>query len=142
MSSAYIPKPLRQWLESLGEFCEYCQTSEHITGIVLHAEHINPRSKDGATTQDNLCRACSPCNIFKSEKTEGADPQSGQIIGLFHPRLHRWSEHFEWSDDGTEIVGLTPIGRATVDALKLNNPRIVRSRELWVSVGWHPPDMG
>jgi len=58
---------------------------------------------------------------------------------LFNPRRQRWPEHFEWSEDGTQIVGLTDCGRATVEALKMNNPRIVRARQLWISVGWHPP---
>jgi hypothetical protein len=62
-----------------------------------------------------------------------------EAVALFNPRQQHWSEHFGWSRDGTEIVGLTSCGRATIDALKMNNPRIVRSRRLWVSVGWHPP---
>ena len=41
--------------------------------------------------------------------------------------------------DGTQIVGLTDCGRATVETLRMNNPRIVRARRLWASVGWHPP---
>lgn len=31
--STYIPQHLRRWLETLGERCEYCQTSEFVTGI-------------------------------------------------------------------------------------------------------------
>ncbi|WNZ24154.1 mitochondrial large ribosomal subunit protein uL30m [Leptolyngbya sp. NK1-12] len=31
-----------------------------------------------------------------------------------------WSEHFAWSEDTTLIIGLTPIGRATVQTLRLN----------------------
>jgi hypothetical protein len=40
------------------------------------------------------------------------------------------------------IEHLRPValgGRATVDALKLNNPEIVAARVLWVGAGWHPP---
>jgi len=61
-------------------------------------------------------------------------------VRLFNPRQQKWSEHFAWSEDGTEIQGLTPYGRATVVALKLNNPEIVVARRLWVSAGWWPPE--
>jgi hypothetical protein len=47
--------------------------------------------------------------------------------------------HFKWSDDGTEIIGLTASGRATVVALKLNNTFAIEARSNWVSAGWHPP---
>lgn len=141
MSGVYISKALRCWLLSLGERCEYCQTSELVTGIVLDADHIQlqPQSKGGETIRLNLCRACSSCNTNKNNQTEAFDPVTEQIVPLFHPREQQWAEHFVWNDDGTTILGLTPTGRATITTLKLNNPHIIRSRELWVSVGWHPP---
>ena len=37
------------------------------------------------------------------------------------------------------IVGLTSTGRATVVALNLNRPSLVKARQAWVAVGWHPP---
>ncbi|HEY3227585.1 MAG TPA: hypothetical protein VGJ87_00105 [Roseiflexaceae bacterium] len=58
---------------------------------------------------------------------------------LFNPRAQRWDEHFAWSDDGTQILGLTAIGRATIVALQLNRPLLVSARRRWVLVGWHPP---
>ncbi len=58
---------------------------------------------------------------------------------LFNPRTQVWPEHFAWSEEGDLIVGLTPTGRATVVALNLNRPSLVKARQLWVSVGWHPP---
>ncbi|WP_202803614.1 hypothetical protein [Spirulina subsalsa] len=60
-------------------------------------------------------------------------------VPLFNPRQNQWSEHFTWSKNGTEIIGLTPCGRATVLALNLNNPIAVTVRKQWVSAGWHPP---
>lgn len=35
--------------------------------------------------------------------------------------------------------GLTPTGRATVVALHLNRATLVRARQAWSHVGWHPP---
>lgn len=139
--SDYIPLHLRRWLETLGEQCEYCQTSEFVTGITLEADHVRPRSLHGPTSRENLCRACSSCNTQKNDQVEALDPLTQQVVMLFNPRQQRWSEHFQWRQNGTEIVGLTTCGRATVEALKMNNPRIVRARRLWVSVGWHPPQL-
>jgi len=41
---------------------------------------------------------------------------------------------------GTEIIGLTPCGRATISALKLNSNLAVTVRKNWVTAGWHPPN--
>jgi len=135
MSHKAIPKRLRRWLEGLGDRCEYCRTSERITAIVLDGDHIMPRAKGGPTNQANLCRACSACNTNKSDQTEALDPETNQLTALFHPRRQSWPEHFAWSADGAEMPGLTACGRATIIALKLNHPRLVRARRLWVSVG-------
>jgi len=37
------------------------------------------------------------------------------------------------------IIGASATGRATVVALKLNDPVIIVTRRLWVSAGWWPP---
>jgi hypothetical protein len=60
-------------------------------------------------------------NGFKSDHTQGRDPVTGEEARLFNPRTQRWTEHFAWSEDGTQIVGLTPRGRATAVVLQLNN---------------------
>jgi hypothetical protein len=139
MKSSAIPQPLRRWLETLGERCEYCQTSEWVTGLSLVADHIRPSSKGGATQRANLCRACSACNTYKHDQTHAHDPLTSKRVRLFNPRRQHWSEHFAWSEDGTLIIGLTACGRATIEALHMNNPRMVRARRRWVRVGWHPP---
>ncbi len=51
----------------------------------------------------------------------------------------KWSEHFEWSADKLLMVGITPTGRATVKALKLNRPEVVNLRRLTLLTGEHPP---
>ena len=51
----------------------------------------------------------------------------------------RWGEHFAWTAAGDYIIGQTAIGRATVAALKLNRPLMVRARRLWVRIRVHPP---
>lgn len=97
--------------------------------------------KAGSDELENLCLACELCNQYKWTKTEFNDPQTGQSIALFNPRQQRWSDHFQWSKDGTEITGLTACGRATVAALQLNNSLAVVVRQNWVRAGWHPPTL-
>ena len=105
----------------------------------MDVEHIVPESKGGPTAEENLWLSCSLCNSHKGSRTEYEDTVSGQIVQLFHPRQHVWSEHFEWVDGGMHILGLTAIGRAMVAALQLNRKPLVFSRKKWVSAGWHPP---
>lgn len=70
----------------------------------------------------------------------GREPKTQRRLRLFNPRLQIWNEHFRWSDDYGLVLGKTPTGRATVAALKMNQPRIVQIRLIWASLGLHPPD--
>jgi len=47
-----------------------------------------------------------------------ADPESNQVTELFHPRRHRWEDHFEWR--GIYLTGKTSIG-TTVRVLNMNS---------------------
>ncbi len=139
--SPYIPTELRQQIRQrdLGRCC-YCLTRETISGISLAIDHIQPQSKGGKSTLDNLCLSCRVCNEFKSNQTEAQDPLTGESVPLFNPCTQKWSEHFRWTVNDTMVTGKTAIGRVTVQALKMNNPAIVSARQRWVTVGWHPPD--
>lgn len=140
MTSGYIPVALRRQLRSEGDRrCAYCRSSETITGMPLEVEHILPRARGGRTTLKNLCLSCSRCNEYKGDRTEATDPATGEIVALFNPRTQTWHEHFGWSRSSVEIVGLTTCGRATIEALRLNNDEIVAARHVWVAVGLHPP---
>jgi hypothetical protein len=87
-----------------------------------------------------LCLACELCNQYKWTQTEGLDPKSGEVVSLFNPRNEQWREHFVWTSDGIEIIGITACGRATIGALRLNNNLAVIVRKNWVQAGWHPPN--
>lgn len=135
-----IPRSLRRRI--IVEFqnrCAYCHTLASITGARLVIDHIIPEAVGGKTEQDNLCLACHSCNEFKGTQTKAVDPLSGKSAPLFHPRDDGWREHFHWSEDGSQLVGLTSTGRATVSALNMNHPDIVEARRRWARVGWHPP---
>lgn len=121
--STYLPEELRSRTKQAdGNRCQYCLTSEANSGTPLTCEHITPRSKGGPTSFENVCRACRTCNEFKGDATSGVDPLTGEMVPLFNPRIQRWSDHFEWSADATKVEGLTPVGRATVIALRMNHP--------------------
>jgi hypothetical protein len=107
---------------------------------ILQIDHVKPTAKGGSDAEDNLCLACELCNQYKWAKTEGLDPQTGETVALFNPRQQKWQEHFCWSEGGTEIIGLTACGRATVIALRLNNSIAVTVRRNWTRAGWHPPE--
>lgn len=106
----------------------------------LEIEHLVPVAKGGSSEESNLWLSCPLCNRHKGDRTDAVDPETGESVALFNPRLHVWAEHFRWSADGIRILGITPVGRATVAALHLSNdPDALVVRGYWVSVGWHPP---
>lgn len=141
MSRAFISKALRDRVATEAHYrCGYCQTQQAVIGIALHIEHIIPLATGGSSEQDNLWLACASCNNRKGTQTQATDPVGKKLVPLFNPRAQAWHTHFAWSDDGTEIIGLTPTGRATVGALELNHPFMLRARRRWVRAGWHPPN--
>lgn len=136
MTWDYIPLALRRQVrEDAGHRCGYCLSDEALTGMPLSFDHIIPRSAGGATERENLWLVCRPCNEFKGSQTHAIDPETGETVPLFNPRKQDWNEHMAWSADGTRIIGLTPIGRATIVALKLNRLLLVYARRRWVAVG-------
>jgi HNH endonuclease len=119
--------------------CEYCRSQVRFAMSSFVVDHIVPRSAGGATHTDNLALACSGCNAHKYNKTSALDPVSGETVMLYHPRRDRFRDHFTWSDDFTRILGITPSGRATVEALHMNHDGVTNLRRLLHEAGSHPP---
>jgi hypothetical protein len=138
---AINPKLRRQIAERDKYRCRYCLTTEENSGIKMHIDHIIPEAIGGKTTLENLCLACFSCNVNKGAQHEATDPATGEAIPFFHPLQQHWNEHFAWDATNTKIIGLTPCGRTTLEALQMNNQTIVMARKRWVSAGWHPPDL-
>lgn len=136
-----VPGSLRQHIaEAAQNRCEYCQTAQQISGAQMHIEHIKPLALGGETVLDNLCLACAWCNSYKGAKIEGVDLETTAMVPLYNPRHQKWVDHFFWEEDGITIKGKTPVGRATIDVLQMNNPYILPARRHWVEAGWHPPE--
>jgi len=136
-----IPSTLRRRIRKQAQLCcEYCHASEELTIGYFHIDHIVPVAKGGTNKPDNLAFACPFCNENKLDKTHAIDPFSGKTVRLFHPRKDNWNTHFIWSADRLEITSLTPIGRATVAELEMNDAKRVYLRRLWTSLNLHPPE--
>jgi hypothetical protein len=136
---ARVPRRLRiQVANAASHRCGYCRTPESIAGFRLVMDHIIPEVRGGKTVFENLWLACHACNGFKATRIHGRDPVTGKRVRLWNPQRQKWLDHFRWSADGTEIIGITPCGRTTVETLQLNRPELVAARSLWVQVGWWP----
>lgn len=134
------PEIDRRVREAAKHRCGYCLSPQRLVMARLEIEHIIPLAKGGTGEESNLWLACPLCNRHKSDKTEAIDPATGVTIPLFNPRTQSWFDHFEWADDGIQILGKTPTGRATVVALHLSEDAdALAVRSWWVLAGWHPP---
>ena len=134
----YISASLRQLvIERTGNRCEYCGLSQAGQAATFHIDHIIPLAEDGQTTEQNLALACVSCSLRKAPRLNAVDPDTGQEVPLYNPREQSWSEHFHW--DGVSLIGMTPTGRATVEALKMNRPIMLAIRAEEVLLNRHPP---
>jgi hypothetical protein len=139
--SRYIPAEIAQRVRASAQNrCGYCLSPQMLVMARLEIEHIIPIFKGGSDDESNLWLACPLCNGHKSSKIEAVDPKTKETVPLFNPRTQSWNDHFYWSDDGTQIIGSTAIGRATVVALCLDSDSdAIEVRRYWVEAGWHPP---
>lgn len=125
-------------LERAGRRCEYCHAPSVTFNFPLDIEHIKPRSKEGPKTEDNLAVACRSCNVFKGARTSVFDPETSAFVELFHPRLNRWDDHFEFEIHTMEIRGITAVGKATISALQLNSDEQRFARLQWIRLKLFP----
>ena len=119
--------------------CEYCHSPLSHSSQPFDVEHIIPLCKKGTSELHNLACACGGCNGHKFTKTHAFDPVSEQSVPLYNPRSMDWHNHFTWSDDYSELIGISPIGRVTITTLYLNRIGAVNIRQLLLLVGLHPP---
>jgi hypothetical protein len=103
------------------ERCEYCRLHQRHSELAHHVEHIVARSHGGSSSPENLALSCHRCNLHKGPNLSGIDPETGELVPLFHPRQDHWTEHFFYED--VRIEGITATGRATVQVLAMNDAR-------------------
>jgi hypothetical protein len=100
-------------------------------------DHIRSEKHRGPTVAGNLCLSCFYCNSYKGSDIGSIDKVTRKLTPLFNPRRHKWARHFRWA--GPRLIGLTPIGRITVELLKINDPFRVELREELMAEGLFPP---
>lgn len=141
MSQTYVPRALvRAVTERAAGQCEYCRCLTRFSSDSFAVEHIIPEVRGGATEEANLALSCLGCNTIKGATVIGFDPVTEHDVSLFHPREQRWTAHFAWTPDTTEIIGLTATGRATVVRLRFNRLGLVNLRAALRDFGVHPPE--
>ena len=132
-----IPAPLRRLvIQRAANRCEYCGLAQASQEATFHIDHVVPLDAAGGTTASNLALACVSCSLRKGAKQTATDPSTGKEVRLFNPRKDSWRVHFRWK--GTEVFALSPAGRATLHALKLNRPIMLAIREEEALRGRHP----
>jgi hypothetical protein len=131
------PPSLRERIRSVsGGCCEYCRLPQNHDPLPFHIEHVIAKKHRGPTRFENLALACAACNLFKASNIAGLDPTSRKLTRLFHPRVDDWNDHFEW--EGPLLVGLTAIGRTTVEVLNINAHERVSLRRLLIRLDEFP----
>ena len=108
--------------------CEYCRISERFTLSEHEIDHIIAVKHGGETVDGNLALCCAVCNRFKGSDIASIDPETGQVLPLFNPRIDRWDDHYRFR--GGEILALTAKGRVTVRLLRINRAARIRERQL------------
>jgi 5-methylcytosine-specific restriction endonuclease McrA len=135
VSLSSIPSSLRREVQVRDRGrCAYCHLQQFGQASAFHVDHILPRSKGGQTIPENLTLQCPNCSLRKSDKTDADDPETKLPSPLFHPLRDQWDEHFAILADGT-CQGITAIGRATIVALRMNDPVPRAARLIQLALG-------
>jgi len=124
-----IEAALREFVRSRAAgFCEYCRISERFTLAEHEIDHVIAAKHGGRPVVENLALCCAVCNRFKGSDIASIDPEDGALTPLFHPRLDRWDDHYEFR--GGETLPLTAKGRVTVRLLRMNRPTRIKERQV------------
>lgn len=134
---SYISAELQRFVaERADHLREYCLVHEDDRGFGCHVDHIISEKHGGLTEESNLAYACAPCNRAKGSDIGSLTKESGSFVRLYNPRIDKWHEHFKI--DGSQIIGLTEVGRVTVKILRLNDEERRLEREILVAQQRYP----
>ena len=134
MSTTYISVALRKQVDEQARgCCEYCLIPDIAAFAPHEIDHIVAEKHGGLTESGNLALSCTLCNKHKGSDLTSIDPETGEIVPLYHPRHDLWPEHFQLQ--GAEIVPLTSKGRVTARLLQLNRYDRVEERQLLLQAG-------
>lgn len=138
MAGRYIDAGLRAIVvQRAAGRCEYCGLAQVGQEASFHVDHVIPVKQGGATVGENLALACVSCSLRKAARLTAVDPETNEEVRIFHPRQDSWRDHFEWRD--VLLLGRTPTGRATVEALRMNRVLTLSIRRQQALMGRHLP---
>ncbi len=134
----YLPSNLAiEVRRRANDICEYCLLGQDSQEAVFHIDHIQPLSRGGTTTLENLALACVGCSLHKAARHHARDFRTGRLVPLFNPRQDAWTDHFGFTKNW-RIRGRTAIGRVTAEALEMNRIALVAIRIQLAKVGRYP----
>lgn len=116
--------------------CEYCLYPESRSSFAHQVDHIVSRKHGGSSNLGNLAYCCIFCNRYKGSDVAAIDAKTGEAVRLFHPRLHRWPDHF--AIYGAIIEPVTREGEVTARLLRFNKAERIVERSVLQSVGLYP----
>lgn len=138
-----------------GDACEYCLLPtvaqfqiEHIIPPALWPDYAGGQlagvpwqpGRRGPNHIANYAWACEFCNQSKRQRVSRRGGR--ETHRLFDPRRDRWPEHFAFLHQYLFILGVTDIGRATVETLGFNDAGLegpVGTRHEAILTGRYPP---
>lgn len=116
--------------------CEYCRLNEKYQFTSFELDHVYAEKHGGKTIFANLCLSCMECNRYKGSDLCSLDPETDEVVSLYHPRRQMWSTHFRLN--GAFIEPLTAEGRVTVRLLRLNTEYRLSHRERQIRLNRYP----
>lgn len=125
---------LRQIVEKRADYCcEYCLFPQSIALHKHEVDHIIPVQHGGETEENNLALSCMRCNRYKGPNIGSFDPETGELVSFFNPRLHHWTDHFVL--ERAIIRASTPEARVTIKILRINDEDRILERQRLLKVG-------
>lgn len=134
MSKTYINAALRKQVYRRARgCCEYCLLPDIAAFAPHEVDHVIAEKHGGLTIATNLALSCTLCNKHKGSDLTSIDPETGDIVPLYHPRKDQWHEHFQIKD--ALIIALSSKARVTIRLLQLNQQDRIEEREYLLEAG-------
>jgi hypothetical protein len=135
--STYLSEKIRIFVAECANYCcEYCRLHARYMFLAFEIDHIIGIKHGGGNEKENLAYACPHCNQHKGTDLTTFLDSYDDIVLLFNPRKHIWSEHFEAIDG--EIVAKSRIGQASIKIFKFNEPDMLILRRTLNQAGLYP----
>lgn len=86
--------------------CQYCGKSA--PDVILHVDHIDPKSKGGKDNIVNLITSCADCNLGKKDRRlddDAAVTKQKKQLDLLEERRTQLKMMMEWQDELIDLEG-------------------------------------